>query len=334
MKKLYDILCLASLAIGSIIGAGFVSGREIISFFMGQDIVISCIFIMIGFFIGLSFLFCVHKIKDNKLYFVLQPIILVANLIIMSGMLSAIDSLQETFFGLDKRYPLLSIISLIISNIILSKGINGIENVNFFLVPVIIIVLASVCLSKSVEMPVMTYRIKPISLFEYVGLNIFMSAILFIDAGEKYKKSTSLFSAFLVSLILTVLIFLISISLYGESDKIISSDIPLLNFAKSTYLLYLPYSVCLIFGIFTTLISSHYPLFCIVENKQFTIFNRVVLSLIALIISRLGFYNIVKDIYPIIGFVGAIVLIFISILTIFSREGRLSNTLLPQARKE
>lgn len=334
MKKDNGVLSLTNLSIGSIIGAGFVSGREIISFFFGQDIILSCIFVMIGFFLSLTFLFCVHKIKDNKLFFVVQPIILIANLIIMSGMLSAIDSLQQTFFSIDKRYPIFSVIALIISNIVLYKGIRGIESVNFFVVPVIVVVLISVCLSKKIELPVMSYRIKPISLFEYVGLNIFMSAILFIDAGEKYKKTTSLIAAFLISLILTVLIAIISLSLYGESDALLSSDIPLLYLAKNTLLLYLPYSVCLIFGIFTTLISSHYPLFCIVENKRYSLFNRVCLSVVALLISRFGFYNIVKDIYPILGFVGAGVLIVISILTVFSREGQPRNTLSRPIYKE
>ncbi len=334
MKKFYDIFCLSSLAIGSIIGAGFVSGREIISFFFGQDIFLSCIFTMVGFFVGLSFLFCLHKIKENKFYFVLQPVILVANLIIMSGMLSAIDSLQETFFSIDKKYPILSIIALVISNIVLSKGIKGIENVNFFLVPVIVLILIFVCLSKSIEMPALTYAIKPVSLIEYVGLNIFMSAILFIDAGEKYKKSTSIISSFIVSLILTVLIALISLSFYGENDKILSADIPLLYFARNTYLLFVPYCICLVLGIFTTLISSHYPLFCIIENKQYTILNRIVLSVVAVLISRMGFYNIVKDIYPILGFVGASVLVVISILTVFSPKRRQANTLIPLTHKE
>lgn len=334
MKKPNGFLPLTNLAIGSIIGAGFVSGREILSFFFGQDIILSCIFVMCGFFVCLSVLFCVHKIKENKMYFYFQPIILVANLIIMSGMLSALDSLQESFFSIDKKYPIFSVIALIVSNIVLTKGIRGIENVNFFIVPVIVIVIISVCLSKGASFPVSTCRIKPLPLFEYVGLNVFISAILFVDAGEKYGKASSIAASLAVSVILGLLIAVISISLYGEEDEVLSSDIPLLYLSKKTLLLYLPYSICLVFGIFSTLISSHYPLFCIVENGRFSVFNRILLSLTALLISQLGFYNIVKNLYPALGFIGGGALMFISILTIFSREGRQPNTSALPARRE
>ena len=325
MNKLFGAIETCFLIVGSVIGAGFVSGREIISFFYGQDALAVAVSLFICFFTGISFLLCSRTAENNYFARLFKPFIYIGNLVFAGGMLSAIDALGEQVLSIPRSIPILSLTALLLSNIILYKGLGGLKTVNLFLVPFMVAMVVILCFSSGEVHLVKTGELKPKTIAEYFGLNVFMSTVLLTDAGKNNSKPVNILSAFLSSLILCSLVALM-LSVFMSSDRsMIEKDIPVLSLTSSKLLFY-PFVACMAFGIFTSLLSSHYPLFCLVENGRFTLFNRLLVSGAIFLTSRLGFYNIVSFIYPAVGLAGAAILFIIAISTIFFPKRRPKDT--------
>ncbi len=319
ITPIFSILKVTFVIIGTVIGAGFISGREILTFFQNQSIILASIIICILFSIAFYMLLSVKSLPDRKIIKVFEPLVLFTNLIILSGMISAIDELTFSIFPNLKKFPFFSIITLILSNFIISKGVDGLKKVNMFLVPIIILFLLTVLFTKKTFNIENTINLNAFSLFCYVGVNTFTSSVVFIDLGKKLSKKERIFSAVLSSFILSLLILLIYSSLSKSGDKITNSAIPMLEYLECNKSLYSIYSIISYFGIVTTLISAHYPLFNFAKTFQNNKTAKLILMVIAFAVSRFGFYNIVNYLYPITGCIGIVYLVVISILSRFSQ---------------
>ncbi len=318
------------VVLGSVIGAGFITGREILEFFGGQNLLLSSAIFVVLFFVFLLYIFLSNSLNSSVSKAVLNPLIYAGNLIIFSGMLSAIDSLFVEVFKIQTIVFYPSIFVLILSNLVVSKGVEGIENANKFLTPTIVIITLFFIVFFGNANYVEITSVSLNKCFQYVGLNLFMSSILFNKLGKSVSKKTAVLSAVLSSLVLGLLICLISLVLFGESSEILNSDIPLLSIFNKNIVCFLIFSLVLAFGIVTTLFSSHYPLYLLVETKKYNFLSQFLLSAVAFSLSRLGFYSIVAKFYPILGSVGIVFLIAFSILELFFQNRQRLNTLAPQ----
>ncbi|MBQ2717822.1 MAG: hypothetical protein IJF75_04420 [Clostridia bacterium] len=323
---IFSIINVVFVIIGTVIGAGFISGREVLSFFNNQSIVFATILIFVLFSSAFYLLLSIKNLPDRKIIKVFEPLVLFSNLIILSGMISAIDELTFSLFPILKKFPFFSIITLILSNFIVSKGVDGLKRVNMFLVPIIILFILTALFTKKTFNIENRIKLNLFSLCCYVGVNTFTSSVVFIDLGKKLSKKESFFSALLSSFILSLLILLIYSSLSKSGDKITNSAIPMLEYLEYNKVLYSVYSIIAYFGIVTTLISAHYPLFNFAKNFQKQKIAKAFVLLIAFAISRFGFYNIVNYLYPITGVIGIIYLIVISILSRFSQLSKRQGT--------
>ncbi|MBP5177837.1 MAG: hypothetical protein ILP02_04575, partial [Clostridia bacterium] len=90
MSALSKVVKNTFIIVGSVIGAGFVSGRAIVSFFAWQDVRLVSMAVFIGFFLALSFLLTSKNAENTLVFTVCQPVIYVCDLIVLSGMLSAL----------------------------------------------------------------------------------------------------------------------------------------------------------------------------------------------------------------------------------------------------
>ena len=334
MKHFTDCLKLSFLIIGSIIGAGFISGREIVSFFYGQNAFFVSAILCGAFSVFISFILIVKDLENNVVYSLVKPLVLISNFVIMSGMLSGLDSLQEQIVSIDHIYPIFSLVAVILSNIILYRGVKGVEKVNSFLVPVMIAFMIAVTLPSVSFSQVGGDGIKPVKLISYCGLNVFMSAPLFNAAGKGKSVIKSFAAAALSAVVLCVLIYFALSAVTAKGNSALSSPVPTLVLAGDIKIIYYPFAICFIFGIFTTLLSSHYPLFSLVENERSKLFYRILLSVSTLGASRFGFYNIVSYAYPFIGLFGAVVTVVIAISTVIFPPKPRRRTLRPQERTE
>ena len=142
---------------------------------------------------------------------------------------------------------------------------------------------------------------------------------------KKEKDNFSPFGvAFISAIILSTAIFaLISVL----SEECMSCDIPLILLINGNKYLIFLLSVVIIASIFTTLVSLQYS-YLIKINEKSNYLIIIAVSVIAFIISRMGFFVIVDKIYPIIAKISAFYYAFIiAISLIISLKEQRKHTL-------
>ncbi len=334
MKSFFQSIKISFVIIGTVIGAGFLSGKEIVQFFYGSDMFLTSVAVFILFFIGLIFLLSASKYLNSKLYSITRYLILMGNLVILSGMLSAVETLFNQVINWNLNFPIYSIITLLFSNIVMFKGTKGLEKVNLFLVPLIILILI-LCIFQSTKSTIVTTgTIQPFSIFAYVGMNLFLAIPVLNGLGQRKSKSVLITSAAISSLILASLIFFVLSCLNGADNNTLFASLPIMNLLNSNKILKIFYSIILYFGIITTLLSAHYPLYNYFEDDNYGVIGRIFISIIAFLLSRVGFYNIVAFIYPVIGVIGALIIIIFAFQSIsFLNTQRQSTSRLPKSKE-
>ena len=129
-------------------------------------------------------------------------------------------------------------------------------------------------------------------------------SILKIDEAEK----SGAWGGFMVG----VIFFVTTLILFANSDKIASSDVPMLAIAKEVNPIFATLYALVIFGlIFNTVFSLYYALgkrFSAGSEKRFKFFV-VAFALAGFAISFMGFRLLVAVMYPIIGYLGMLMLV-------------------------
>ena len=109
-----------------------------------------------------------------------------------------------------------------------------------------------------------------------------------------------------------VIFFVTTLILFANSDKIASSDVPMLAIAKEVNPIFATLYALVIFGlIFNTVFSLYYALgkrFSAGSEKRFKFFVAA-FALAGFAISFMGFRQLVAVMYPIIGYLGMLMLV-------------------------
>ena len=327
MKGFFDCLKTSFVIIGTMIGAGFLSGREVYQFFYGTDILFSAISIFILMLFGKFFLLSANLQSTSRIF---KPIIVLSylcNLFIMAGMLSCISTIFALITTNKIVLTVLTILVLGFSNLIQFRGANGLKSVNAVLVPIIIVTIILVILLSGEPNYVKNGRILPIKTISYVGLNIFLSFPILISLGKNKTKTANFFVAFVSSAVLAILILLIFITLNGSDNKCLYADIPLAVIIGENCVILTIYYIVLVFGVLTTLLGAHYSVFNILDNSSIGLIYKIALSVTAFLISQLSFLSIVAYIYPIIGVIGGVLILILAVEQFFFPKKRPKNTL-------
>ncbi len=314
MKQIKIVL----LIIGTIIGAGFVSGKEISSFFSifgyySFIFIIPICFLLYYLINKLLLIGSVNKLnnvdelnliifkKNNK---IIKIFTFISFIILSSTMISAI----LTAFNI-KMYSFMHILTIIfiiiISCIAIYKDISFIKNLCTIIVPIILILMIVVCfvnIKQPSNMLLSNIILLPYNVLTYVCRNVFLSYFVIAKSsyGLKSKKCKQI--SLITSIILCfIMAFVIYIEL-GNTDYLTSS-MPLLYLSQKYNVLYILYLIVLQFAIFTTLISTLLTLKSFFNFKH-KIFNVIVPTIICAILSFISFDYFVIYLYPIIGIFG------------------------------
>ncbi len=309
------------LIVGTIIGAGFATGKEIVAFF-GTDIspLIAPI-VGLGIF-GLCYLFCTigRTIKGSdfgevsrkmlgRTYAIADIFLLLNSLIVLSGMLSGMDSLFSPLFPIAPAY---SIISGILCALIVIKGLKGLLGGNSVIVPFIILFIVLICcfnIGDATAHPLKLISI-PAAII-YVCMNIMLASTVLVTVDEKPK--TVFWASLIAATIITALTLLIILALNGSGET--SSDMPLVAIASKSKLLYYASIAAVATSVFTTMMTAMNGLSSFIVDLTGSTTFSVIISLIAgLIVSNLGFSSVVSYLYPVIGVFG---LIYVILGTVF-----------------
>ncbi len=297
------VLKTAFLFIGTVIGAGFGTGKELTSFFHGASpitLIIGglCMGLFCSFYllIGSKFNEDLSVVAFKKYSGVFDLFVLFSAFAVFSAMFSTSDTVLE-IFGVKCGGYITMILSLVVSLV----GIGFVKNVNFVVVPLIV---AVVFYLFSLETPNdFTGTLSVLSPLLYGGMNIMLAGYLIAEEGKGMKKSEIVMSGVIVFVVMAVLMAVLYMTVRGENG-----EMPLLDVAKRHNQSKMA-GIVIYFAIVTTALSSASlgieKLDKYVKNKYL---SAVLLFLLAIPVKiYVGFTGIVKYIYPFVSIMGVLV---------------------------
>ncbi|MCR3760826.1 transporter [Clostridium felsineum] len=334
IKNLKIILLIANVFIGTIVGAGLASGQEIFQFFSSYGYnsffglaLCTIIYIMIGFVIlTLGKKFKLHSYND--IISIVSPGILgkVINLLtsffmVMSCsiILAGSGSLLNQYFNLPKWIGIL--LMIVISVIITLKNTDGLIKVNSLIVPLLIVVIVTIFSLYLFSYKTFLYNPLPLkkgswllSSLLYGGFNILCcSGVLVPLSSERDFSLKNLFlGVCLGSIILTIISGMINFLLISNIPYIFKYEIPLLyvasGFSKVIQIALLLIIWC---EMLSTAVSDIYSIAKSLESLfKFSYFKSLIIILIIVLpVSQVGFKNLITYLYPAFGCIGIIFMI-------------------------
>jgi len=339
-KDIFTGLKIGFLFVGTIIGAGFASGKEILVFFgnSGSFFIFACILCLVLFcLVAIMFML---KARDKKLYTVqdlskhtfkagsgvFTVFIMICQIIILAGMLAAVDSLFLEVINVKFGFPLFSLFALALACIVVSFGINGLIHVNTVLFPLIFlaIILIAIFSKRPQDGALASDVLGKDSFFKtglhavtYVGMNMLLTFGVLINPCKKLEKKHIYLGAVLGSVFISLMLFVVGNTLLNSSAAVVKEDMPLLFLTNGMHVVFkIIYACVILCGIFTSVIASMFPvaeyLKKYIKNKYLSIF---LVALFGFVLSRIGFSAIVGILYPAMGVVGVIFIVLFYFLT-------------------
>ena len=330
-----NILKITFVIIGSLIGAGFASGQEIYIFFYSHGIYglvgILISSILIGVIINKSlkiilnndivtyreFLDVIIKKKNNfkgLINITINAFILVTFFIMIAGF----GAYFEQQLGINKIIG--SILLSLLCYIVFLKSINGVVKVNEIIVPILIIFIVYIGIKMLGVVNILEIRKYTLNLtgnnYMYILESILYSSynsILLIPVMitlKQYVKErrTIKYISFLTIIIVSVLAMIIYIILSKVDVNIQNLEMPAVyTVSKLSKILSAIYGFIILSSIFTTAISlGNSFLQNIAKNKKSYQQKAAIMCITSVIISQIGFSNLVNILYPIFGYLGLI----------------------------
>lgn len=315
------------LIIGSVIGAGFSSGKEIVVFFSGAGSFSYVLVLLVIFFLYLVLTSLIklgryvkpNNIKDinralfKKSYKFFDMFILVGLFVFITAMVAGLNSVGNLIFA-NINFPILSMVSVFFAFFIVLNGYEAIKQVNYFLMPIVLIFITFISIyslfssnnqSLIISSNFFNY-IKYLMLgICYISYNIVFSSGLILEKSKNFSKKKSKINSIIISFVLGFLIFIINVTLLNGNYNIFYSDLPMLNIAFNinNVVGYL-FGFILWFSILTSLISSLYMLVNAFKINKYL--SCAIFLTLSFILSFFGFSYIVNFLYPIQGIIGLI----------------------------
>lgn len=316
------VLSLVFMILGCFLGAGFVSGREIASYFsrFGDFSTIAIFIAGVLFFITLYLFLRLSSKASNfsafiSIYFgkygvIITSLFSLCVFILIGSMLAGTRSIAST---LNISSMTITIFTLILCYVSVIGNEKLLSKINLYLMPIILIVILIVCGVNLNTNSITANRVfvSLVSSANYVFINIVTLGLFVLEIGNQYSNSQKLCASIISSVI--IIFFMLIINNNIISNGLVYSSMPILELAKrSGNLLSTITAITIWGGLFTTIISCVFVLGNFL-NKIFKNYKLTVALILisALVFSYIGFNFIVNYIYSIIGVMGMIFLIFI-----------------------
>ena len=314
MKTLFNILRTVFLTTGAIIGAGFITGAELVNFFGAENFLIPLIFATIITALVLIVVFCTLKNRLNqkksienlmggKTFYRLS--ICFSSLVFSASMLAGIDALLNTVFNL-ASFQVGSILAIILISVFSKFGVKGLEKLNLILMPLIILVVNALIFTKNQSDFSKTIQVSfsgGIKAILYVLMNVFICIPVMQETAKNKSKKALIIASIITAIIIGLEAFII-LSAIKKSSESVNLDMPL-YFALFKGNFSSVYFLSMITCALTSAFSAYYPLYVYAKEKA-GVFGLVVCALITLTVAKLGLSGIVHYAYPIVGGLGAL----------------------------
>lgn len=321
--------------IGTLIGAGFASGREIYLFFFKFGKIGLAGIVLSSVITGLIIYFTLKiankkeienydefveeiKIKNKKTNYIVKGIVTIFLLVSFFIMVAGFSAYMKQAYNIS-NYISSSFFAIIIY-IVLRKNIQGMLKINNILVPIIlilIILLGIKNLEFILQKPEIIAQDSSIYWIIYSVLYSSYNSIILIPVVislRKYickKEEIKYISIISIMLIIVLSLCIFGLLLKGECYTR-ELEMPLLKItAEYGYVIQKLYGIVIIISIFTSAISVGYSFLENISNEKKYNRNLIIICLSSIFISNIGFSTLVQILYPAFGVFGILQLFFI-----------------------
>lgn len=313
--------------IGTIIGAGFASGKEIFTFFNVYGfwglfgLLISAIFmglviyktfyIIINYNIK-TFSDFINRVitKSSFLHSVLQNIMNVFLFISFIVMISGFSAYFSQEFNLSPYFG--AIFIAILCFITFTKNIDGIIKINKYFIPFLLLIILFLGLKNIAAFSFKTYYSTNtfynwlISAIFYASYNLIILIPILISLKNFVKniitaKIVSLITIFFLFFMSSIIFFLLNYY-FNEIQNV---ELPTIYISSISGNMFKYICGFVILGaIFTTAISSGYAFLTNlnIQSKKVYLLIAFFICFVSILLSNIGFANLVNFLYPILGF--------------------------------
>lgn len=354
MKKI-NTLSLALTYAGCFLGAGYVSGQELFSFFAsyGKRGIASFIFaIILHIFFGIILLLIVSNTGKTRMDEVVVPVnsYIMKNAVgfltvffmygVFITMTAGFGALVRDIFGIP---PYISnLVFCVVICILATKGMDALVKVFSLLVPILVAVSVFISILAVIEggkIPeIKTFSARNTGLISsnaflsgvtYVSYNLLSSIGVLIPLGKRVVSRKTVFSGITVgSLMLSAIGLGLIFAMFSFPDSF-NEELPMLYVSRriAPVLSYV-YAFLLFCGIFGTSLSTVVGVTEYLGTK-FSSLNKkrtliiIISCAVSYTASLAGFSDLISTVYPLFGYMGFVVLLFIIIC--FIKSERMKN---------
>ncbi len=328
---------IAGVYIGTVVGAGFASGQEILQFFcvfeskgrIGIGLA-TILFILFGYIImnmghNLGSKSHIEIIKETGGKYIGSVVDYVITFFLfgaLTSMIAGAGAMFEENFGIPFIWG--NVIMAAATLITVMTGVRGVINSISFIVPFLLIAVLSVGLSTifldSKPSGEIMAAVESSALIKswvwaallYASYNIILSVSILGPLGANAASKHSIRrGALLGGLGLGVSSMVICIALQKYMPSVSAFEIPMVYISRKIgFVAQLAYAIVLLLEVYTTAVGGLFGFVSRLADIEsvkasFIASGSVLLALLA---SQFGFSNIVKYLYPIIGYVGLLFL--------------------------
>ncbi|MHA0857952.1 YkvI family membrane protein [Paenibacillus sp. CMAA1364] len=328
MKKIVRIMQIAFTYIGTIVGAGFATGQEILQFFTqhGKWATFTVILSTILFiWLGTKMMIISRRIHAksyedlNKYLFgprtgsYISIIMLFVLIGVNSVMLAGAGSVFEQHLNLHYQTGL--IITLIGTYLLLNRGINSIMNMNSIVVPMML-TISVLIISNTLAMPNSLRFLELttdsnmsmawISPILYTAFNLVMAQAILVPLGSHTESiATIRIGGIIGGLGVGFMLMAAHFAMSAQMPGIMQFEIPMGRIAFQLGVVVQFIYILLIFlEIFTTFVADIYGV-TLQLQQRFQISPKIIsigIMLACFMLSQFGFSNLLSILYPVFGF--------------------------------
>lgn len=331
-----DILKVVFVIIGTMIGAGFASGQEIYLFFFSYGIEgllgVTISSIIMGVVIYKTFQIVkqygsntykefleILIQKNSKIKPIINNIINIFILITFFIMIAGFGAYFEQELGINRLIG--SSLLAIITFIIFMTSVKGLVKANELLVPILItflIIIGVVNLKDLHWLQLGNYITKTntsnflLSAILYSSYNSILLIPVLLTLKNYIKDKRQILKIAIISTIIVILLSIIVFLLLVRVDVDISKlEMPAVYVVSNLFkIAKYAYGFIILGSIFTTAISLGMSfLQNVSKNKKSYTQIAIIMCITSVLISKIGFSNLVSSLYPIFGYLGLLQII-------------------------
>ncbi len=321
----------AATYIGTVVGAGFASGQEVLQFFalLGPYGLLAIALTAFGFFLfGFAVMDLGRKLQAKSLLPVLKtvsgpfvsPFLDLVSTFFLFGALSAMisgagSSLQQEF-GLP--WTIGAILMSVVSAATVLLGFRGVVTavtavVPFLMIGVLVVSVATVAVKGLVlRHPPPAYEPVlsswPWAGLTYISYNLLMAAPLLVALGASLENRRGVIqSSLLGSLGLGLGLLLVYLAVITSFPEILQYEVPMARMASQIHSFGRPFYIAVFLAeVYTTAVANLYGFANRLTSPTSRLFRPAVLlsTLAALWAGSAGFSTLVRFVYPVAGWAG------------------------------